>query len=185
MRESANDGSDFTNPDSDYRRVFLGEDGFLKTKDSSGTVASASASAPTIKACRVKRDAAFSISSGGTAISWDNEVRDDGGFWSVGSPTRLTIPDTAWYCVMGTVNSGAGTSDTMSVTIRLNGSTIIMWAKDYETTNSVAFGATPGGIVYLTAADYLEMLVDVGATQSLLGETTQGGLLNMSIFKIG
>jgi hypothetical protein len=38
IRESANDGSDFTNPDADYRRLFLGEDGQLHVKDSSGTV---------------------------------------------------------------------------------------------------------------------------------------------------
>lgn len=38
IRESANDGSDFTNPDADYRRLFLGEDGLLHLKDSSGTV---------------------------------------------------------------------------------------------------------------------------------------------------
>lgn len=40
IRESANDGSDFTNPDADYRRLFLGEDGLLHVKDSSGTVTS-------------------------------------------------------------------------------------------------------------------------------------------------
>jgi hypothetical protein len=39
IRESANDGSDFTNPDADYRRLFLGEDGSLYTRDSAGTVA--------------------------------------------------------------------------------------------------------------------------------------------------
>jgi hypothetical protein len=38
IRESANDGSDFTNPDADYRRLFLGEDGQLHVKDSAGTV---------------------------------------------------------------------------------------------------------------------------------------------------
>lgn len=38
IRESANDGSDFTNPDADYRRLFLGEDGILHLKDSAGTV---------------------------------------------------------------------------------------------------------------------------------------------------
>lgn len=38
IRESADDGSDFTNPDADYRRLFLGEDGQLHVKDSSGTV---------------------------------------------------------------------------------------------------------------------------------------------------
>lgn len=38
LRESADDGSDFTNADADYRKLFLGEDGDLHLKDSSGTV---------------------------------------------------------------------------------------------------------------------------------------------------
>jgi hypothetical protein len=38
IRESANDGSDFTNPSADSRRLFLGEDGQLHVKDSAGTV---------------------------------------------------------------------------------------------------------------------------------------------------
>lgn len=38
IRESADDGSDFTNPAADYRRLFLGEDGQLHVKDSAGTV---------------------------------------------------------------------------------------------------------------------------------------------------
>jgi len=39
IRESANDGSDFTtNTAADYRRLFLGEDGLLHLKDSAGTV---------------------------------------------------------------------------------------------------------------------------------------------------
>lgn len=44
IRESANDGSDFTNPSADYRRLFLGEDGILHLKDSSGTVTDIGAS---------------------------------------------------------------------------------------------------------------------------------------------
>lgn len=38
IRESATDGSDFTNPAADYRRLFLGEDGALHLRDSSGTI---------------------------------------------------------------------------------------------------------------------------------------------------
>jgi hypothetical protein len=38
IRESANDGSDFSNPSADYRRVFVGEDGGFHSKDSAGTV---------------------------------------------------------------------------------------------------------------------------------------------------
>lgn len=47
IRESANDGSDFTNPDADYRRLFLGEDGLLHLKDSAGAVTTLSYSGPT------------------------------------------------------------------------------------------------------------------------------------------
>jgi hypothetical protein len=38
VRESANDGSDFSNPSADYRVLFVGEDGDLHLKDSAGTV---------------------------------------------------------------------------------------------------------------------------------------------------
>jgi hypothetical protein len=38
LRESANDGSDFTNAATDYRIAFLGEDGELHAKDSAGAV---------------------------------------------------------------------------------------------------------------------------------------------------
>jgi hypothetical protein len=38
IRESANDGSDFTNPEADYRIFFLGEDGEFHLKDSAGSV---------------------------------------------------------------------------------------------------------------------------------------------------
>ena len=40
LRESANDGSDFSNGAADYRVLFLGEDGQLHVKDSAGTVTS-------------------------------------------------------------------------------------------------------------------------------------------------
>lgn len=38
IRESLDDGSEFSNPSADYRRLFVGEDGDLHLKDSSGTV---------------------------------------------------------------------------------------------------------------------------------------------------
>lgn len=38
IRESANDGSDFSNAAADYRVFFVGEDGLIHLKDSSGTV---------------------------------------------------------------------------------------------------------------------------------------------------
>jgi len=49
IRESATDGSDFTNPDADYRRLFLGEDGALHPKDPTGAVTTIGGSALTVK----------------------------------------------------------------------------------------------------------------------------------------
>src|SRR6188768_4159308 len=48
IRESANDGSDFSNPSADYRRLFLGEDGQLHVKDSAGTVTDIGASSASV-----------------------------------------------------------------------------------------------------------------------------------------
>lgn len=48
IRESATDGSDFTNPPADYRRLFLGEDGALHLRDSAGTVTDIGGSAGSV-----------------------------------------------------------------------------------------------------------------------------------------
>jgi hypothetical protein len=65
IRESANDGSDFTNPDADYRRLFLGEDGQLHVKDSAGTVtAIGSGTASTASVNQLSGD--VTMTTGGT-----------------------------------------------------------------------------------------------------------------------
>ena len=48
LRESANDGSDFSNGATDYRVLFLGEDGLLHLKDSAGTVTDIGGSAGSV-----------------------------------------------------------------------------------------------------------------------------------------
>lgn len=56
--------------------------------------------------CSVLRGNTQAIGSGdqggggagsGTAISWDTEIVDYGGFWAPGNPTRLTVPYTGIY----------------------------------------------------------------------------------------
>ena len=140
--------------------------------------------AAAVKACRVTRNADQSISSGGTAISWDNEVRDDGGFWaSSPNPTRLTAPDDGWYMFAACANAGVTTSDSFDVRVHLNGTNIAN-TRHYETTNSVNFRQSIAGIVYMTAGQYLELFLDVGATQTVIGETTSPGGLQMSIAQV-
>src|SRR5665647_2000757 len=82
IRESATDGSDFTNPDADFRRLFLGEDGQLHVKDSAGAVtdigSGGGGTLPTAHGCRVKRASGdFSIGTATfTAVAFTAEDFD-------------------------------------------------------------------------------------------------------------
>jgi hypothetical protein len=76
IRESANDGSDFSNPSADYRRLFLGEDGLLHVKDSSGTVTSPYSSGGSDQVISAAR---ASKTSGNTTLTSTSEASVDTG----------------------------------------------------------------------------------------------------------
>lgn len=88
IRESATDGSDFTNPSADYRRLFLGEDGFLHVKDSAGSVTDP-------------------YDTGGGAVDWTQDVNVSGT-----SATGWTAQNGTWSST-GTVlqNTDAGAAN--------------------------------------------------------------------------
>lgn len=94
LRESANDGSDFSNPDADYRVFFLGEDGLIHVKDSAGAVTSPYSSGNSLSRTLVYRATGQTITGSGTQtiISYSDEVEDDAGCWAIGNPTKLVIP---------------------------------------------------------------------------------------------
>lgn len=95
IRESANDGSDFTNATSDYRVLFLGEDGYLHVKDSAGTVTNAYAgSGNTLSSTIVYRATDQNVDGSDTAtdLSFSTEVEDTSGCWAIGTPTKIIIP---------------------------------------------------------------------------------------------
>lgn len=51
-------------------------------------------------ACRVESaNNQATISTQRLLVIYGTVVRDDGGFWSAGTPTRLTAPETGWYTV--------------------------------------------------------------------------------------
>lgn len=93
IRESATDGSDFTNPAADYRRLFLGEDGQLHVKDSAGAV-TAIGGGNAFSTTIVYRATDQNVDGSGTQtpISWSNEVEDTDGVWAIGTPTKFVIP---------------------------------------------------------------------------------------------
>lgn len=74
IRESANDGSDFSNPAADYRRLFLGEDGKLHVKSSSGSVTdpyTGGSNFPTMDMPGTWLGAQSSASAAGSAVTGD------------------------------------------------------------------------------------------------------------------
>lgn len=92
IRESATDGSDFTNAAADYRVLFLGEDGLLHVKDSSGTVTSPySSSAPTRAGCLIYHNTTQVVNN--SFVLFNSEVNDAGGYHdTVTNTDRITIP---------------------------------------------------------------------------------------------
>lgn len=93
IRESANDGSDFTNAAADYRVLFLGEDGLLHVKDSAGSVTSPYSAGNAFSQTLIRRTTTQTVTSGvETAISFDTETEDTDGAWAIGTPTKIVIP---------------------------------------------------------------------------------------------
>lgn len=91
-------------------------------------------------------------------VSWPAPARDDGGWYSAATPTRLTAPVAGWYAFQAEQNVGTTSTDSVLPQIRKNGTTIIGSARDYETTNGIGRFAQVVATVYLAAGDYVELL---------------------------
>ena len=111
----------------------------------------------------VSRSTTQSFSNGTpAAVSFDTEVRDDGGCWTSGAATRLTVPtdQSGWYVIAGSVWMAGATGNGRRLFIRLNGTTEIAGssvAAPGEHNDPRLNCSTP---YYLTAADYVELIVD-------------------------
>jgi hypothetical protein len=122
IRESANDGSDFTNPTADYRRLFLGEDGELHVKDSSGTVTSIGAGVGATVATDAIWDAAGDLAVGSganTAARLAKGATDGMVLKMVGGAVAWAFPP-AWqldYVEKTTSTTVTGTSEASPTTI--------------------------------------------------------------------
>ena len=138
---------------------------------------------------RVKRNADQAITSPGTAISWDTVEKDNGSYWNSAQPTRLTARVAGWYLVGGRGNSGVSSEDSTSLYLRKNGTTILDFDRHYETTDGVVFHVQGVTAVFLAAGDYIEMVVNVGASETVSGENGaelggRAGALNMWMIRL-
>lgn len=96
IQEAASDGSDFSNPDADYRVLFLGEDGLLHVRDSAGTVSSPYSSSGAFVGCSATRttDQTGVATATLTSVSFNGtDDFDTDAFHDPSSnPSRITIP---------------------------------------------------------------------------------------------
>lgn len=118
--------------------------------------------------------------SGSTpTISWSNTVTgvfiDTGGFWSSGSPTRLTLPHDGTYEVSYTVR-GNGTSG-VTVMPHLNG---VALPYGYGSGFGTSGSATSAGRTFLVNGDQAQYL-----TFDMLATGAQSGLHNVVIKYLG
>lgn len=92
-----------------------------------------------------------------TAIAYSGATWDTGGFFTLSSPTRLTIPADGIYAVSGHVAWASNVTGWRHATIRVNGLTNIA----IQSVNPAASGAyvTVKTIDRFSANDYLEMTV--------------------------
>lgn len=115
---------------------------------------------PTNDGAAVRRAANQSISEDTvTAVSFDTEDRDDGNYYTSGSPTRLTVANAGWYILAGSVIWAASNTGFRRAYWRVNGTTThglvsVPPVSDSGSTSSQETSA----VVYLNAGDYVELI---------------------------
>jgi hypothetical protein len=116
------------------------------------------------QSCRVYRSTTQSTASGSlTTMSYSTERWDNGGFWVIGAPTRLTIPVTGEYLVGGNIEFTGQLGGVRYGDWYANGTTII-GEHAYSggaVHPSIAYSVVLGGCTTwrFTAGDYVEQRV--------------------------
>lgn len=136
-------------------------------------------SAEVFSGARTILSSQFSTTTTPTAVTWSttqfNQNASTGGavYWSGAAPTRLTVSTTGYYRIKSNVAVGA--TDTYTVTLKKNGSTTLSTA----TINPNGY-AQIDDIYQLSAADYLELFVNDGASVGYLTTSTY-----LELFRVG
>jgi hypothetical protein len=92
-----------------------------------------------------------------TPVSFDTESFDEGGFFSLSNPTRLTAPEDGRYLVGYQIEFEANTTGSRHARIRLNGSIYVA----YEWFDPQALSPRMNGsvLIEMPAGDYVELVV--------------------------
>jgi hypothetical protein len=116
----------------------------------------------------LSRSSSLSIpDNNATAITWNNEIRDDGDCWDVGSPTELRAPIAGWYAISAFTWWDADSDYGRRLYIRFGGVTtigrqgVVSPAAHNDPTNSVS------AIYYMEADEYVEIIALQNAGNAL------------------
>lgn len=120
-----------------------------------------------------------------TAVPWDTEIFDDGGFWTSSSDRRLTIPTGLGgiYILTASCWFDANGTGIRQVRFRQNGSTILGWQR-IPGSSSAAVVPTASVVCQAVAGDYFELMIyqDSGGALNAGGNVLS---LNAGIVRIG
>ena len=118
------------------------------------------AAATALRGAKVYRNATQTVAfATNVQISWDTELWDTDGFWSIANPTRITIPVDGKYRITAryATASVTGTTDIWILSLKINGASVGL---QNVLGNNAAANASMGQEIELTddftAGDYLE-----------------------------
>ena len=98
--------------------------------------------------------------SANTKLIWDTEVFDTDGYWALGQPTRLTIPNAGIYLVGADLSLSAGATDwdTLTVIIKVDDDfSIDYWGPSSKPTIDQVFSANVETVYQFTAGQIVEV----------------------------
>lgn len=186
IRESANDGSDFSNAAADYRVAFLGEDGYWHLKDSAGTVTTPIP----FYGVRAYAGATTSINNTTwTSIALNSERFDTSSFHdNASNNSRLTVPTGlgGTYLIGGNGAFAASATGERGMRIWLNGTTRI----HDEMRTAVADVALPTRLTAVTlyqlvATDYVELQLWQDSGGALNSQNDANSHCEFWMYKVG
>jgi hypothetical protein len=124
-------------------------------------------------------------SGGATVLSFQDDLYDTGQ-WSSGDPTKIIIPFTGWYVILGHVKVQTDVAifggSTRTLEILANGS---MLASEIITPGNLSFYTVVSvQLAYLSLADYIQLRFTMSAAA---GETAKSGVRNtfLTVLPIG
>jgi hypothetical protein len=163
IRESLDDGSDFTNPSADYRVFFVGEDGDLHLKDSAGAVTDFPAGGGSGSVANVwtmnKSSSQTLTSNTLTQITFDTTVIDGGSSVIDLANDRFVVPATGFYLFQatwiweGTAPTGSGAF----IQISVGGTAAAPLIRPHVTPISASLSLNGSGALSLSSGGFVTM----------------------------